>query len=152
MKPYYGTYQSIKTDRYHTSIENVQYLEEKNLYNTGTLISNGIAKELRWSVKEGRNKVRGQFDHYRYKHKFKLNNKTENIDLVVWKDCKPVCVLTTEWNTALLDKRVRRSKHGLLYIDRPISVSEYNTFMGGVDVSDMKRLFCKSRVHGISRW
>ena len=39
-----------------------------------------------------------------------------------------------------------------MYIDRLISVEEYNIFMGGVDVADMKRLFCESRVHGFSRW
>ena len=114
-------------------------------------MANRIAKELRWMAKVSRKKERGEFDHHLYQYKDDLG-MIENIGLVIWKDCKPVYVLTSECSTVEVDVCIRRSKQGLLHIDRPISVAQYNKYMGGVDVSEQKQLFCESRVHGLNRW
>ena len=114
-------------------------------------MANRVAKELRWTAKVSRDKERGQFEKHLYKYTDDFGNR-KKMGLVIWKDRKPVYVLTTECNTALFGKFIRRGGKGLLYIDRPIYFEEYNRFMGGVDVADMKRLFCESRVHGFSRW
>ena len=151
VEPYINTYRSIKTDRYYTSIELVKELEKRKLYTTGTVMSNRINKDIRWNAKEGRDKKRGEFVHHMYKYKNE-KGKELSMGLVIWKDKKPVYVLTTEYDTGETDMCIRRSKGGLLNIIRPISVARYNEYMGGVDVSDQKRLFCESRVHGLSRW
>ena len=72
--------------------------------------------------------------------------------LIIWKDRKPVYVLTNETSTTKVDCCVRRSKDGLLTLPRPNAITIYNRDMGGVDISDQKRLFCESRVHGLKRW
>ena len=45
----------------------------------------------------------------------------------------------------------RRIKQGILEVKRPICISEYNPYMGGVDLSDQRRLYCESRVHRLQR-
>ena len=114
-------------------------------------MSNRVTKEVLWTKKEAREKVRGEYVKHCYKY-IDDEGMEKTIGLVIWKDRQPVYILTSECNTSLVDKCVRRSKGGLLYIDRPIAVAQYNQFMGGVDVADMKRLFCESRVHGLNRW
>ena len=37
-------------------------------------------------------------------------------------------------------------------IPRPISIANYNIYMGGVDLADMKRMQCSSMIMGLSRW
>ena len=138
VQPYFNTYRSVKTDRYYKSIELAKELAKKKLYNTGTLMANRIAKELRWIAKVSRKKERGEFDHHLYQYKDD-SGKIENIGLVIWKDRKPVYVLTSECSTVEVDVCIRRSKQGLLHIDQPISVAQYTKYIGGVDVSDQKR-------------
>ena len=61
-------------------------------------------------------------------------------------------MLTSECSLDEEDYCKRRSKVGLLLIKRPISIKEYNKYMGGVDIADQKRLFWESRIHKLSRW
>ena len=66
---YKGTYRGIKTDRYYTSVELCIELEKIQLSNTGKRMKNRVPKELRWSPKISREKVRGEFDNHMYKYK-----------------------------------------------------------------------------------
>ena len=99
LKPYFHTKRSVKTDRYYTSIELSQELEKKEFYTTGTVMANRVAKELRWTAKVSRDKERGQFEKHLYKYTDDFGNR-KKMGLVIWKDRKPVYVLTTECNTA----------------------------------------------------
>ena len=50
--------------------------------------------------------------------------------------------LSNKCNTKETDVCRRRSKEGLLKIARPKMISEYNRYMGGVDLADVQRLHC----------
>ena len=125
VKHYAGSYRSIKTDRYYTSIELAVQLEKMKLYNTGTVMTNRIPKELRWNKKKSKDTPRG--DYERHVFKYKNRNKEElSIGLVIWKDRKPVYVLTNEVTTIEEDDCKRRSKAGLLDLKRPRCITVYN--------------------------
>ena len=46
----------------------------------------------------------------------------------------------------------RRTMYGQIKIKRPNVISEYNKYMGGVDLADMKRLHCNSTIMCQNRW
>ena len=72
--------------------------------------------------------------------------------LVCWKDRDIVYCLSNKCNTKETDVCRRRSKEGLLTIARPKMISEYNRYMGGVDLADMQRLHCNLTIMGQNRW
>ena len=73
----------------------------------------------------------GEFDRALYK--YKADNVTEkSVGLVVWKDSKPVYVLSTDYVTDVIDTCNRRVKGvGVITISRFELVNKYNTSMGG---------------------
>ena len=90
-------------------------------------------------------------------HTFVCTNKKgerKEIGLIIWMDSKPVYLLTTDSDCSVIETCKRRSKRegGVIEIKRPLPVGDYNKHMGGVDMADMKRLYCETRVHGLHRW
>lgn len=47
---------------------------------------------------------------------------------------------------------MRRSSEGLKLLQRPAVIGEYNNYMGGVDLANMRRLHCNSTIMGQNRW
>ena len=64
---------------------------------------------------------------------------TKGLSVVKWYDNKAVLLASTIVSTNPVDKCIRWSKAQKVYVevDRPAVVKEYNTSMGGVDLSDM---------------
>ena len=60
--------------------------------------------------------------------------------------------MTSAGNTNLVDRCCRRSNDGLLDLQRPKLIADYNRYMGGVDLADMRRLHCNSTIMGQHRW
>ena len=77
---------------------------------------------------------------------------TSHAGLVCWRDRNIVYCLSNDTNNFESDKCIRRGKDGLVEIDRPISIANYNQYMGGVDLADMRRLHCNSTIMGQNRW
>ena len=69
-----------------------------------------------------------------------------------WKDRDIVYCLSNESDTVSFDSCTRRTKDGLVTIRRPWSISNYNKYMGGVDLADMRRLHCNSTIMGQNQW
>ena len=122
------------------------------IYMTGTLMKNRIPKELTIAKtsKEFKQMSRGDYRYHLYN--YELKGKTEQAGLVCWKDRDVVYCITNSTTTVDSDKCFRRSQDGLLEIGRPMVISEYNKYMGGVDLADMKRLHCNSTIMGQNRW
>ena len=72
--------------------------------------------------------------------------------LVCWKDRNVVYCLLNDTNNVDVDECTRRGDGGLVTFPRPISIANYNKFMGGVDLADTKRLHCSSAIMGQNRW
>ena len=71
---------------------------------------------------------------------------------MILKNHSNIYVLTNEVFIVEADDYKRRSKTGILVIIHRRCKTEYNTEMGGVNVSDMKYLFCELWNHGSRRW
>ena len=60
--------------------------------------------------------------------------------------------LSNDTSNHQYDECRRRGEGGIIQIPRPRSISNYNRYMGGVDLADMKRLHCNSTIMGQNRW
>jgi hypothetical protein len=72
--------------------------------------------------------------------------------LVCWQDRNMVYCLSNDSNNHDFDQCSRRGLGGLVRIPRPLSIANYNKYMGGVDLADMRRLHCNSTFMGQKRW
>jgi Transposase IS4 len=63
-----------------------------------------------------------------------------------------VYCLSNSFGTDNFDSCKRRSSTGLLRLNRPSVIGEYNRYMGGVDLADLRRLHCNSTIMGQHRW
>jgi glycerol-3-phosphate dehydrogenase len=85
-------------------------------------------------------------------HVFPYNDKNgeeQRVGNVLWKDDRNIVYsLTNDTTTTTMDTCMRRGKEGLVEIQRPTAISKYDTYMGGVDVADMRRLHCSSTIMG----
>ena len=80
-------------------------------------------------------------------------NVNQEIGLVIWKDRKPVLCMTNHHDTGDSSECHRRTKdEGIIKIKRPKVIEYYNTYMGGVDLADKKRLHANSTIMGSNRW
>ena len=111
-------------------------------------MKNQFPKEFRIALdsNEFKNMNRGDHKYHKYTY-FDDNNQPRESGLVAWKDSKMVYILTNNSNTVESSLECsRRTMFGNVTIQRPNVIAEYNKYMGGVDVADMKRLNCNSTI------
>mmetsp|Transcript_126734 Transcript_126734/g.364538 ORF Transcript_126734/g.364538 Transcript_126734/m.364538 type:complete len:609 (+) Transcript_126734:875-2701(+) len=152
VEPYANTFRTIYVDRFYTSIDLLTSLAKMNLYMTGTMMQNRIPKEIRVAKRSPVFKQMNRGDCKKAKFVYKVGETNLEAGLVCWKDRKMVYCLSNDSNNFEMDECTRRSNHGLLHITRPISIANYNKYMGGVDLADMRRLHCSSTIMGQNRW
>jgi hypothetical protein len=153
VEPFVGSHRTIYVDRFYTSVDLLMSLAEKDLYVTGTMLSNRIPQNIR--IAKGSAKFKGmqRGDAEKSKFVFRKKNGTESTaGLVAWRDRQIVFCLSNASNNFGFDTCCRRGDGGIIRIPRPISIAEYNKHMGGVDLADMKRLHCSSTIMGQNRW
>jgi DNA polymerase III epsilon subunit-like protein len=153
VEPFRGSFRTVYVDRFYTSVDLVKELHEMKLFVTGTILSNRIPKNITIakSSKEFRQMERGDAVKHIFNYKDK-NGESQKAGLVAWKDRNIVYSLTNDTTTSTMDVCKRRGQGGLVEIRRPTVISKYNTYMGGVDVADMRRLHCSSTIMGQNRW
>jgi Transposase IS4 len=71
---------------------------------------------------------------------------------VCWQDRNIVYCLSNDSSNNHFDECSRRGLGGIVRIKRPVSIANYNKYMGGVDLADMRRLHCNSTIMGQKRW
>ena len=147
-----GSHRTVYVDRFYTSLDLLKELHDMDIYTTGTLMKNHIPKELTIpkTTKRFKEMNRGDMTHHLYQYRSK--GKMCRAGLVCWKDRDIVYCISNETGTVDGDKCTRRSREGLIELNRPQSIAEYNTYMGGVDLADMRRLHCNSTIMGQHRW
>jgi len=72
--------------------------------------------------------------------------ETLHTGLVCWRDRNMVYCLSNDTNNFEFDECSRRGNSGIIKIPRPLSIANYNKYMGGVDLADMRRLHCNSTI------
>ncbi len=153
VEDYSGSFRTVYVDRFYTSMDLIKELDGMDLYVTGTVMTNKIPKEfvILPSSSVFKNMERGEHKCHKYTY-FDDNNQPRESGLVAWKDTNIVYMLTNNCNTADSSTCTHGTKFGEITIRRPNVISEYNKYMGGVDLADMKRLHCNSTIMCQNRW
>lgn len=119
-------------------------IDKIDLFVTGTCM-NRIPKDTTISkaLNQFRTMTRGDFKHQIYTYEY---NTTENTDgLISWKDRTMLYILTNKnWPTTEVGHFYRPSTGGLICLQRPKVVEDYNRNIGDVDLADMRGLHCNS--------
>ena len=119
-------------DRYFTSIPLIEYMLQKEIYITGTIIKNRVPKD---AAKLSDDKVlklkgRGSSDM--------IVKSDPAISIVKWFDNKPIVIASSVHGIEPQQLCRRWSKKDRAYVEiqRPAIITEYNQKMGGVDLTD----------------
>ena len=129
-------------DNYYTSVGLFEGLEGRKTLACGTVRSNrlGLPKDIcDVKAKEVKSLKRGE----------SLYRQKETLTCVTWHDRKPVSFLgtvpTSEDDSGVVERSTNVNGHWVKQnFTRPGLISLYNTYMGGVDVSDQSQLLWKA--------
>ena len=135
----------VYADNYFTGLPLVKHLQNEGIHYVGTIRNNRLPNCNLLDEKSLKEKGRGAFD-------WRVEQNAE-LTAVRWYDTRAVTLLSSYLGPHPLDKvrRWSKSSREFVEIDRPKIVSEYNCFMGGVDLLDS--FLAKYRYHMKSkRW
>lgn len=138
---YYGKAHHVYFDSYYTSVPLVEHLENNGTYACGTIRQNRIG--LPPAIKKAKPKVAGE----------SVKRQKGNMVATVWYDKRKVTLLSTCQNpTDGMIERRQRGRAQPLTISRPHAISNYNRFMGGVDLSDQLRSYYRVGRSSVKWW
>jgi hypothetical protein len=153
VQPFIGTHRTIYVDRFYTSLDLLKSLAEKNLYLTGTMLANRMPQAIRIAKTSAAFRAMKRGDAVKCRVRFRTRSgEQSHAGLVCWRDRNIVYCLSNDTNNFEFDECSRRGNGGIIRIPRPISIANYNKYMGGVDLADMRRLHCNSTIMGQNRW
>ena len=153
VQPFVGTHRTIYVDWFYTSLELLRTLADKDLYVTGTMLANRIPQAIRIAKTSAKFKNMKRGDAVKCRVRFKTKSgATSYAGLVCWRDRNIVYCLSNDTNNFEFDECSRRGQGGIFQIPWPISIADYNQYMGGVDLADMRRLHCNSTIMCQNRW
>lgn len=141
----------VAFDNYFSSVDLLQYLYENGVYSTATIRTERVGLPL--LVKKPKNTGDKEEDQRlsevakRESTKIKKMKKGKwkwrvrgNVGFAVWKDTKPVTVVSTAFHPNLKKTCNRTQKDGSKKsIKCPVLITEYTALMGGVDRFDQQR-------------
>jgi Transposase IS4 len=144
VKPFVGTHRTIYIDCFYTSLDLLKSLALANR------IPQGIRHVARTSQTFKQMK-RGDALKCRVWFRTKSGQESQ-AGLVCWRDWNMVSCLSKDSINFEFDECSHRGLGGIIWIPRPVSLANYNKYMGGVDFADMRRLHCNSTIKGQNRW
>jgi hypothetical protein len=142
VEPFKGTHRTIYVDRFYTSVELLKSLTERQLYITGTMLATRIPQAIRMTKTSAEYKRMKRGDAVKFMLRYAVEGNEYAAGLVSWRDRNVVYCLSNDSNNFEFDECKRRGDGGIISIPRPVSIANYNRYMGGVDLADMRRLQC----------
>ncbi|CAH2098354.1 unnamed protein product [Euphydryas editha] len=133
----------IYCDRFFTSIKLIDELQKRGFKCAGTIMKNRLPKYLLHNLqtdKQLAKQGRGSYDV--------LVREDEQIALTKWYDNKSVMFLSSIHAAETIDecRRYDRKTRSYVHVKRPEVVKQYNSNMGGVDLTDRLLAVCPSRM------
>jgi hypothetical protein len=152
VEPFVGTHRTINVDRFYTSLELLKSLTERRLYITGTMLATRVPQSIRLTKTSAQYKGMKRGDAVKYRLRYDVGNNQCMAGLVAWRDRNIVYCLSNDSNNFDFDECKRRGDGGIISLPRPVSIANYNRYMGGVDLADMQRLQCSLTIMGQNQW
>ena len=117
-------------------------------------MANRLPASIKVDKKSATYRAMKRGDSIRSKFIFRKEDGTvAEAGLVGWRDRNMVYCLSNNANNFEVDQCHQRGDSGIVQLTRPVSsIAEYNIYMGGVDLADMRRLHCDSTLMGQKRW
>lgn len=136
----------IYFDNYFSSFRLFVHLKNEGFFATGTIRENRTNKCPLENCKKFTKKQRGAFASA-------YDDETK-VSIVRWNDNSTVTVCSNIHNVTPVNKvkRYNRKERKDIYISQPNVISEYNKYMGGVDLHDNGIANYRSRVLGKKWW
>ena len=131
-KPYFNAGHVLVTDNFYNNVPLFQYLKDQGMYAVGTAKANstGFPQELKNKKAWEKAAVRGEIRFIRIR----------DVLCLQWMDRKSVSMYSTMHWGQDFDMALRNTKengrHQKKPVWRPKCIADYNTYMGGVDLSD----------------
>ena len=124
---------TVYCDRYFTSIPLFEYLLERRIFATGTILNSRIDNSIRTKLTgdaDLKKRGRGSYDEF--------VREDGQISILKWMDNRSVLMASTASGARPIHRVRRWDKKNKTYIDveQPKSIHNYNMSMGGVDLSD----------------
>jgi hypothetical protein len=142
VKPFIGTHRTIYVDCFYTSLDLLKSLAEKQLYKTGTMLANRIPQAIRLAKTSQTFKQMNRGDALKCRVQFRTQSgEKSHAGLVCWRDRNMVYCLSNDSNNFKFDECSRRGLGSITRIPRPVLVANYNKYMGGVDLADMRGVY-----------
>lgn len=140
--PLFGKYHQVYCDNYFTGIPLFQNLLSNQTYACGTIRTN--RKFFPADILPGAKSMN------RGEHRFR---QSDNLVATVWKDSKPVTMLSTLCSPDDIVTVDRRQRDGsILTVYCPLAIKLYNLYMGGVDKGDQMRGYYPVRLKSIKSY
>jgi hypothetical protein len=129
MSPFYGRNHHLYFDSFYSSVPLAEHLEANGTYTCSTIRQNrlGLPQAIKMANPRTPNET--------------VRRQKGNLLATVWMDKRKVTLLSTCQDPR--DGQVLRRRRGqqATNIARPIAITSYNKFMGGVDLSDQLRSY-----------
>jgi hypothetical protein len=140
VEPFVGTYQTIYVDRFYMSVDVLKSLADQNLFLTRTMLANRVPLGIRTAKTSSAFKKMNPGNAMKCRNTIKTEKgATCQAGLVCWRDRS-------------IDKCSQRGISGIIRIPRPLSIANYNKFMGGANLANMRRLHCNSTIMCLNQW
>jgi hypothetical protein len=153
VEPFVRTYPTIYVNRFYTSIDLLKLLTNRQLFLTGTVLANRIPLTIRTAKTSSTFEKMNRGDAMKCRLTVTTEKgATSHAGLVCWQDRNMAYCLSNDTNNFEFDECSRRGIGGIMRIPRPLSIANYNKYMGGVDLADMRRLHCNSTIMCQSHW
>jgi hypothetical protein len=128
-------------------VDLLKSLADQNLHLTGTMLANRIPLGIQTAKTSFTFKKMNHGDAMKCRFTFKTEKgATCQAGLVCWQDRNMVYCLSNNVNNFEFDKCSQRGISGIIRIPHPLSIANYNKYMGGVDLANMRGLHCNSTI------
>jgi hypothetical protein len=126
---------------------------KKNLDTTGKMLANQIPQGIHLAKNSTGFKQMKRGDALKCKVWFRTESGVvSEAGLVCWPDWNMVYCLSNDSNNFEFDECSCRGLGSIFRIPRPVLIANYNKYMGGVDLADMRGLHCNLTRMGQSWW
>ena len=148
-RPFLQLYHHIFTDKYYTSVPLAETLLQQRTYLTGAIKTNsrGLPNDLSPNPRRNPNRWQSIKNMKRTPRGTIYIRQKDRLTYVLWRDTDVISLLSSAhnpWrnkNIDIIRRNLQRQGRHARFVAAPRQAISYNSFMGGVDLSDQLRSY-----------